>query len=442
MSSERQRKAGYPLPPDTTPTGSRSFCVTIPNDDAFQMAFYAQLVELGKWWMWKRDEARPTAATEAAMEWREKFTLTPDCGGTPMSCTDVEDCIEESVTIINMQTDISTNATNITNVTNTVNEQIEDCGCAKGNDYPPAQDNYNEKQANGVDSAMCGAAFYTADKLIAFLTDAYNKEASNQLQQFMALWLDATGGFDATELLNLWLWVVSLSDANFLTNLNAARSKIAAAFFCNKMDVSLAQAAIAADSSINANVRTALDKAILATFPVSFAIWRTIGQASQTGDCGAMCPAWTVVYEFKTGSYTPVGGETIITGDTWTKSNCLFSTSRGYYGSTANIWTITHNMPPDAQITTQYIQAARPPSGTSVQVGCWWKGATGTGALAIQPLVTVAAAPPAGTLVTFAEQNCELDALLGYMDNFGSGTPFDSEIHFIKIVGRGAKPNV
>lgn len=81
MSSEQQRKKGYPLPENVEPDDTLSFCVTIPNDPAFYNAFYYQLHSLGKWWMWKRDPDRPTDASASAMTWRDTFSIEENCGG-------------------------------------------------------------------------------------------------------------------------------------------------------------------------------------------------------------------------------------------------------------------------------------------------------------------------------------------------------------------------
>jgi hypothetical protein len=80
MSSEAQRKAGYPLPPDEWEDQTQSFCVTIPAGQAWEMAFRAQLYELGKWWMWKRDPSRPKAASDTATNWRDILEIVEDCG--------------------------------------------------------------------------------------------------------------------------------------------------------------------------------------------------------------------------------------------------------------------------------------------------------------------------------------------------------------------------
>lgn len=81
MSSKKQKLSGYPLPEIIRPEDTLSFCVTIPNDEAYRLAMFRQLHELGKWWNWKRDDDTQTQATESAMMWRETLTIDENCGG-------------------------------------------------------------------------------------------------------------------------------------------------------------------------------------------------------------------------------------------------------------------------------------------------------------------------------------------------------------------------
>lgn len=85
MSSEAQKKFGYPLPEDEFTEDTQSYCVTIPAGYEYTQAFLAQLDMLGKWWFWKRDDDRPNAASDAATTWRTLLNIEEDCGGFDMS---------------------------------------------------------------------------------------------------------------------------------------------------------------------------------------------------------------------------------------------------------------------------------------------------------------------------------------------------------------------
>lgn len=97
MSSKSQKRKGYPLPTIIRPDGQLHFCITIPEDPAYYMAMYAQLVQLGKWWHWKRDDDSRTKATETALMWRETFTLSENCGGFPVTPEEFYDANKRSI---------------------------------------------------------------------------------------------------------------------------------------------------------------------------------------------------------------------------------------------------------------------------------------------------------------------------------------------------------
>lgn len=80
MSSEAQKKAGYPLPANEWEGQTQSFCITIPAGMEYEMAMRAQLYQLGKWWKWKRDPLRPKAASDTATNWRDILEIVEDCG--------------------------------------------------------------------------------------------------------------------------------------------------------------------------------------------------------------------------------------------------------------------------------------------------------------------------------------------------------------------------
>lgn len=80
MSSKAQQLKGYPLPATIETEETQSFCIIIPSGDEYRHAMIAQLTELGKWWRWKRDAARPTGASETALVWRTLFSVEENCG--------------------------------------------------------------------------------------------------------------------------------------------------------------------------------------------------------------------------------------------------------------------------------------------------------------------------------------------------------------------------
>lgn len=108
MTGKRQRERGYNLP-DPVDNGTR-ICVTmeIPNDPEYKNAVYAQLSLLGRWWNWKRDPSLSAKDVAELMRRQILDTLVFDeCGATPMTCEDVENCLETSGTIAGINTNLS-----------------------------------------------------------------------------------------------------------------------------------------------------------------------------------------------------------------------------------------------------------------------------------------------------------------------------------------------
>lgn len=358
-----------------------------------------------------------------------------------VDCEQLEDCLGDSPTIESIENNITVLNAGQEALESAMQQDAEDCGCG-GNVYPPPQENYDEEGADETSSFVCGAASYAATQIVEQVTAAYDNSSDvSGLQTFLISLIGLGGGVNVGLMRVLWDFLHAGVDGSFIDNLQDAESAIAEAFFCNLLDIDAAKAAIEANTEIDAEVREAVSKMIDATLRAQFELWFFIGGETVSADCSGMCDEHITVWEFKEGSYTPIGGETIITGDTWNATNATFDSSRGYYGSSANIWTITKDLPPDIQLIQQFVLAARADTGLSVQAGVWWKGVTGSGALEISPLITVTEPPPDGTEVQFDLHNAKLDALLGYMDNAGSGTPFDSEIHYIYIVSKGARPS-
>ena len=105
MSSKAQKRKGYPLPENEWEEESQSFCIVIPEGQEWEMAMRAQLYELGKYWMWKRDDDRPRAATDSATTWRSILQITEDCngGGDVATKEDIRDGIYEAANRIALQ---------------------------------------------------------------------------------------------------------------------------------------------------------------------------------------------------------------------------------------------------------------------------------------------------------------------------------------------------
>lgn len=96
MTSKAQYLAGYPVPEDPETEETQSFCIVIPAGDEYRAAAYAQLLMLGKWWKWKREESQ-VGAKLSAETWRQLFEFNEDCGGFLMSPEEFYDANKRSI---------------------------------------------------------------------------------------------------------------------------------------------------------------------------------------------------------------------------------------------------------------------------------------------------------------------------------------------------------
>lgn len=70
-----------PLPRNTHPTGTRCIQLTIPDDDDYERALYAQATELTMWMLWERDADKQ--GTVVAKQWKQAIKSWRHCDGTP-----------------------------------------------------------------------------------------------------------------------------------------------------------------------------------------------------------------------------------------------------------------------------------------------------------------------------------------------------------------------
>lgn len=103
MSSKRQKLKGYPTELEPVTEATQSFCIIIPEGEAYRNAAYVQLLQLGKWWSWQRDDSGELA-TLSALTWRSLFQFNEDCGGEDVATKeDIRDGIYEAANRIALQ---------------------------------------------------------------------------------------------------------------------------------------------------------------------------------------------------------------------------------------------------------------------------------------------------------------------------------------------------
>lgn len=94
----RDKTTGLPIPSPVVPPTSICFSIQVPNALEYRSAFKGALASLAQAWTWAQTAGSDNAASyEAAELWQQRLNeafYSLDCGGEPMSCDDVTDCIE------------------------------------------------------------------------------------------------------------------------------------------------------------------------------------------------------------------------------------------------------------------------------------------------------------------------------------------------------------
>lgn len=356
-----------------------------------------------------------------------------------VACEDVEDCLETSVIINTLETNIATLETNVTTITNQVNE-IEDCGCG-GNTYPEGAPSYEDEGVTPESSAVCGAAYYIAAKLLAHIASVLSDAETISLDEFLENFL-TLGGFQAGALKILWDYVIANAYPTLAAEVAATQDIVAEAFFCNLLDRDLARAEIEANTTLSAEVKATLLSGLDSVSDGKLAMWAFVGGEANEADCSGMCE-WVIAWDFD-GSYVPQDDENAIyTGDHWVPSGATYSGAGGYTGFT-DVWSIGHALPPSCKVTSMQTNVNKNAPCTSVQTSVTWRGTSGTDApsqtneqtcLSNEPITQNWTILPAGV-------GAELENMLVQSDHFlCGGDNFGSQVRWIRMAGTGARPS-
>lgn len=353
-----------------------------------------------------------------------------------MSCEDIEDCLEESVVI----NEIITNVTNVTNEVTNINttiEDIEDCGCG-GNVYPDEPVDYNQPSPiNPEISGICNAAYQIANGLRDNLYTIVTGGTPPTYIEWLNTLLGATGY--VAELLRLfWSYVIGQPEIEDLENaLNDTFEEIAEIFFCNLLDRELVRAAI--EASTMAEIAKDYWLASLdATSDALLNKWAFLGAETGENTCFHMCN-WTVVWDFD-GTYVPDGNEdAIFSGDTWEVVNGEFVDGIGYRGL-ADSWYITHPLPPDCAVVSMVHNVNKNEPCSAVDIATTWRGTSGTGTVEISPDARVLSDTPVSQ--NWTVYSAVLDHMTVLHNHFFcGGDNYGSQTHWLKMTGTGSRPS-
>lgn len=350
MTSQAQKKAGYPIPEDHTTEETQELCIIIPAGDDFRRAAYAQLLMLGKWWLWKHDESpESTRAKETAEVWRLAFELNEECG---MSCEEIEDCLEASELLAAMQAeidaaeaDIVTNTTNITNVTNQVT--VLEQNVTQTNIVPPISDLETEDE-------ICNAATYIAQQILAEALSVWEQSGELTIEEFIQALLTNSNGWLGTFATDLYNAAVP-ADMSTPDDLTDAYDALERALYCNNLDKAAARAEILASPEIEENARDLIIAVLDALTDAKYALWAFVGKETIDGTCD--CTIEFNVWSWNYISFPCVYG----LPDGWT-----LVVNEGICGSNTGLINGIHNSSNNSSPTT-CIFTITPASGTVIR---------------------------------------------------------------------------
>lgn len=217
--------------------------------------------------------------------------MTPVEGGG-MSCEDVEDCLETSVIVTNIENNITTIEGDVTNVTNTVNnhtteinnlnenvnEIVENTVSNEFPDYPEPVQSFN---------AYCGSAWALANYFHDFIQDVITDAGTITFAEFVALIIQLQG-FKFTIVKALWDFIIVNINPNLSTEVTDARQKVAEHIFCNELDMAQARADIIADGTITSDAEATYVSAIDALTDAKLNELVYLGSLDESQDCSGL----------------------------------------------------------------------------------------------------------------------------------------------------------
>jgi len=307
------------LPAVVDPVETVCVQIQVPKDDAHIQAFFGALQALGMWWNWERDDSK--TALDTSIVWQRQIELAGqairDEENCMVDCTDIEDCLETSTTIIGINVDIDINETNITNnetnitvnetniTTNETNIDVIIEGGIDVNVYPP-----NPTQEDPDE--MCGASFYIANQLDT-LIQAIIIDALTLTFQEIVEGLLGIGGFQASWV-KLWYdFIVVVGNPDLDDEVTASIDAVAEHLYCNDLDRALVETAIDEDVSITDDAQAAWIGALNSVTDAKLALWAFVGSQDDSNDCSSFACICSDPKVFTPGS----PGLTVIDGVEW-----------------------------------------------------------------------------------------------------------------------------
>jgi len=350
-----------------------------------------------------------------------------------MSCEDIEDCLETSPTIEEINNQITDINTTIIEIENNITI-IDDDGQGNTGVNPPSYD-LPATAGDNYSSAACNAAYFMADKILEFIAEWW-EDASTIDAQELALKIIGLGGFRMEAFNEFLAYVFAVSTPTLPEDALDYRDNLAEAFFCNNLTRQEAANAISVDAGVPEPVKSALSYAINFITQDKLNQWAYVADlGTDVNDCSEMC-SWTVVWDF-TGAYEPISDETIYTGDTWSVYNGEYVPTVGY-GGLLDTWGIQHSLPKDCRIAQMQVNHNKNVPCASVRERVIWRGTSGTDAEGFTSDATILSNTP--TTGDWDLHSAEINDMDIQHDHFLCDEQYGSQIHWVKMSGTGAKP--
>lgn len=256
---------------------------------------------------WKTRYANLTLSAEELIEIRDRINhrlMTPVT--VEVDCEDIEDCLETSIIITNINSEISNNTTLITNNTTIINNHettIQEQGDTLEELVEQGFYNvYPDPPTAGSDpDSFCGIAWHIANHLNGYIQDVITDAATITYAEFITAIL-GLGGFKASLVKILWDFIIANSNPSLSTEVSNAVEYVAEAFYCNNLDVSLAAADIIENENITSDAEAAYIAAMDSLAVAQFSQLIYIGSLDETQDCTDFCPPeWCYTWDVSTG---------------------------------------------------------------------------------------------------------------------------------------------
>lgn len=338
-------------------------------------------------------------------------------------CGDVEDCLETSTIINNIEINI-----------NNINNEVQEI-----QDNAPIDDVVLPDNPTMPSSAndLCRAANYVAVSIAAVILEVWEEAGDLTLQEFMSAILGVVW-WDFTKAKGFWQYALTISDPTLAADAQAYIDQVKNHLFCAQLDLEMAILFIFNDSTIPPNENT-LWRAILNNYTQSqideLAMIGTLDTA--TPDCSEGCP-WIIVYDF-TGNFTPVGDETlIIEGDSWTHITGHYDAAIGYVAD-GDQMILEKPLPEQCRLSFYQVSIRRGASMTAVDLLFYWRDASGIGPPQYSPAIR--SFSDTFVTITFTVLVSPLMPTAAMiMDAVFGSPPWGQAVEWVKLIGTGAYP--